>query len=279
MNLPDTGSFGDFVTRAQQAGRLVVQPRMGVSDATAMRSGLLLTKGAAATTVGTITLDSYTRVGDNLSASAALAAGIDLNGYPIVAHDVGTTRAVLDGVVGTDFPVQVRHGSPLPAAIIRSLAAAGLHATEGGPVSYCLPYSRAPLTESIPNWALSCELLAEVRETGVEPHLESFGGCMMGQLCPPGLLVALSVLECMFFRQHGLRSVSLSYAQQTDPDQDAEAILAMRRLAAQWLPDVDWHVVIYTYMGVYPRTPEGASRLLEEAARLAVRTASARLIV
>ncbi|MDX6258663.1 MAG: methylaspartate mutase epsilon subunit, partial [Kribbellaceae bacterium] len=42
---------------------------------------------------------------------------------------------------------------------------------------------------------------------------------------------------------------------------------------------VDWHVVIYTYMGVYPRTPEGASRLLEEAARLAVRTASARLIV
>jgi methylaspartate mutase epsilon subunit len=32
-------------------------------------------------------------------------------------------------------------------------------------------------------------------------------------------------------------------------------------------------------MGVYPRTPNGAARLLEEAARLAVRTASARLIV
>ncbi|NEA30242.1 methylaspartate mutase [Streptomyces sp. SID13031] len=252
---------------------------MGVSDATAMRNGLELTKSAAATTVGTITLDSYTRVGDNASASAALAAGIDLNGYPIVAHDLITTRAVLDGLVGPDFPVQIRHGSPLPAAIIKSLIGAGLHATEGGPVSYCLPYSRVPLTESIPNWALSCELLAEVRESGVEPHLESFGGCMMGQLCPPGLLVALSVLECMFFRQHGIRSVSLSYAQQTDPDQDAEAVFAMRRLAAQWLPDVDWHVVIYTYMGVYPRTPEGASRLLEEAARLAVRTASARLIV
>jgi methylaspartate mutase epsilon subunit len=279
VSLPSTGSFGDFVAGAQQTGRLVVQPRMGVSDAASMRFGLQLTKAAAATTVGTITLDSYTRVGDHDSASAALAAGIELNGYPIVAQDVSTTRAVLDGVVGTDFPVQVRHGSPLPKAIIRSLAGAGLHATEGGPVSYCLPYSRVPLTESIPNWAGSCELLAEVRETGVEPHLESFGGCMMGQLCPPGLLVALSVLECMFFRQHGLRSVSLSYAQQTDPDQDAEAILAMRRLAAQWLPDVDWHVVIYTYMGVYPRTPEGASRLLEEAARLAVRTASARLIV
>ncbi|GAA2822925.1 methylaspartate mutase [Kribbella solani] len=279
MSRPGTGALGEFVARAQQAGRLVVQPRMGVSDAAEMRAGLQLTKAAAATTVGTITLDSYTRVGDHDSASAALAAGIDLNGYPIVAHDVATTRGVLDGVAGPGFPVQVRHGSPLPAAIISSLTAAGLHATEGGPVSYCLPYSRVPLSESIPNWALSCELLTQIRETGVEPHLETFGGCTMGQLCPPGLLVALSVLECMFFRQHGLRSVSLSYAQQTDPDQDAEAILAMRRLAAQWLPDVEWHVVVYTYMGVYPRTPEGATRLLEAATRLAVRTASARLIV
>ncbi len=101
----------------------------------------------------------------------------------------------------------------------------------------------------------------------------------MGQLCPPGLLVALSVLECMFFRQHGIRSVSLSYAQQTNAEQDAEAVLALRRLAAEWLPDVDWHIVIYTYMGVYPRTADGAALLLEEAARLAVRTGAARLIV
>ena len=69
----------------------------------------------------------------------------------------------------------------------------------------------------------------------------------------------MSVLECMFFRQHGIRSVSLSYAQQTSPDQDTEAVLALRRLAAEWLPDTDWHIVIYAYMGVYPRTPAGAS--------------------
>jgi methylaspartate mutase epsilon subunit len=102
---------------------------------------------------------------------------------------------------------------------------------------------------------------------------------MMGQLCPPGLLLALSVLECLFFRQHGIRSVSLSYAQQTSPEQDTEAILALRRLAATWLHDVDWHIVVYTYMGVYPRTPQGATLLQEEAARLAVRTGAARLIV
>jgi methylaspartate mutase epsilon subunit len=272
-------SFGEFVRRAFQDGNLVVQPRMGMSDPSTMRAGLLATRRATATTVGTITLDSYTRVGDNDSASAAVASGAELNGYPIVAHDVATTRAVLDGVAGPGFPVQIRHGSPCPEAIIGALAKAGLHATEGGPVSYCLPYSRVPLDVSIRNWARSCELLAGLRDRGPEPHLESFGGCLMGQLCPPSLLIAVSVLECMFFRQHGISSVSLSYAQQTCPDQDAEAVLALRRLAAEWLPGADWHIVIYAYMGVYPRTPDGARRLLVEAARLAVRTGSARLIV
>jgi methylaspartate mutase epsilon subunit len=118
-----------------------------------------------------------------------------------------------------------------------------------------------------------------MRDGGTEPHLESFGGCLMGQLCPPSLLVAISVLEGMFFRQHGLASMSLSYAQQTHPGQDREAVLALRRLAGELLSDVDWHVVVYTYMGVYPRTPGGATTLLAAAARLAVRTGAARLIV
>lgn len=279
LELDSVTSFGSFVARAQRRGDLVVQPRMGVSDPRAMRAGLLATKRAIATTVGTITLDSYTRMGDHDEAAAALAAGGDLNGYPIVAYDVSITRSVLAGVFGPDFPVQIRHGSPCPEAIFEALIDAGLSATEGGPVSYCLPYSRVPLSASVYSWSRSCDILAKLVGTGVEPHLETFGGCMMGQLCPPSLLVALSVLECMFFCQHGLRSVSLSYAQQTNPDQDREAVLALRRLAAERMPGIDAHVVIYTYMGVYPRTPGGATRLLAESARLAMRTGAARLIV
>ncbi len=272
-------SFGAFVARAHAAGRLVVQPRMGMSSPATMRAGLLATRRARAATVGTITLDSYTRVGDDAKARAALDSSAELNGYPIVAHDRSTTRAVLAGIDGPGFPVQVRHGSPCPENIFKALMAAGLHATEGGPVSYCLPYSRTPLDVSIRNWTECCELLAELREIGTEPHLESFGGCMLGQMCPPSLLIAMSVLECMFFREHGIRSVSLSYAQQTNEEQDREAVLALRLLAAELLPDVDWHIVIYTYMGVYPRTALGATGLLEQSARLAVRTGASRLIV
>lgn len=253
---------------------------MGFSDPRRMRAGLERTKRAVATTVGTLTIDSYTRVGDQDAARAAVAEGTALNGYPIATHSTGLTRSLLDGVLDPAFPVQVRHGSSRPEAIIRALAAAGLDATEGGPVSYCLPYGRTPLAESVENWARCCELLASLVPAPRTPHLESFGGCMLGQLCPPGLLVALSLLEGLFFVRHGIRSVSLSYAQQTDPAQDAEAVRALRRLAAEFLPaDVDRHVVLYTYMGVFPRTARGATRILEASARLAVRAGAQRLIV
>jgi aspartyl/asparaginyl-tRNA synthetase/glutamate mutase epsilon subunit len=279
MERAPRGSFGAHVLAEQAAGRLVVQPRMGMDSPAEMRAGLAAVKAAAPGTVGTVTLDAFTRTGDEAAVREALASGGGLNGYPLTVHPVAVTRSMLEGIRSPEFPVQVRHGSPAPQAIFRALVAAGLDATEGGPVSYCLPYSRMPVRESVRNWTECCRILAAVREDGVEPHLETFGGCMLGQLCPPGLLIAISVLEALFFRAHGLRSISLSYAQQTSPGQDREAIGALNRLAAELLPDVEWHVVLYAYMGVYPRTEGGARDLLKAAAELAVEAGAARLIV
>ncbi|RBQ20842.1 methylaspartate mutase [Spongiactinospora rosea] len=271
--------FGGFVRQAARRGTLVVQPRMGFSAPERMRAGLLATRRAPATTVGTITVDSYTRIGHLDRAHAALRDGEPLNGYPIATHPTEVTREVLAGIAGPDFPVQVRHGSAVPRDIVLASIAAGLHATEGGPVSYCLPYGRTPLHQSVHNWATVCEKLAELRDVGIEPHLETFGGCMLGQLCPPSQLVALSVCEALFFAQHGLCDISVSYAQQTNHEQDREAVLALRRLCAELLPHVNWHVVIYAYMGMYPATDGGARRLLGRAAELAVETGAERLIV
>ncbi|MFC8365103.1 methylaspartate mutase [Streptomyces griseorubiginosus] len=272
--------FGQFVARAAAGGHLVVQPRMGFGDPARMRQGLERTRFAAATTVGTLTLDSYTRLGDHAAVRRALSQGLPLNGYPLVDLPVRRTRRLLDGLLGPDFPVQVRHGSARPTAIVRAMTRAGLDATEGGPVSYCLPYGRTPLRESVDHWARACELLTRLVPAPRLPHLETFGGCLLGQLCPPALLVAVSVLEALFFTQHGIRSVSLSYAQQTHPEQDEDALLALRRLASRFLPPgTDWHLVLYTYMGVFPRTGPGARRLLEDSARLAVRSGVERLVV
>jgi glutamate mutase epsilon subunit len=272
--------LGTFVRQCRERGELVVQPRMGMADPALMASGLRAVRDAPACAVGTITLDSYTRVGDYADAAAALGRRSPLNGYPIVSHDPGTTKRFVAEIERTT-PVQVRHGSARPKRIFRAMAEAGLSASEGGPVSYCLPYGRTPLAESVGHWRDAVDqLVQDGNSRGFRPHLESFGGCLLGQLCPPSLLLAVSVLECMFFVQNGVDSVSLSYAQQTNAVQDVEALAALRALAQHYLPDrVDWHIVLYTYMGVYPRTPPGAQRLLELSAELAVRGQAERLVV
>ncbi|EHK89310.1 methylaspartate mutase [Saccharomonospora azurea] len=271
--------LGEFVADSRAAGQLVVQPRMGFASPEKMRTGLLATKELPEPTVGTITLDSYTRLGDSAAAQRALRAGDELNGYPIVSHPLAVTRDMLTGIADQTFPVQVRHGSPSPERIFDRMVQLGLGASEGGPVSYCLPYGRSPLEVSVSSWVRGCALLCRLRDRGIEPHLETFGGCLLGQLCPPSLLVALSVLEAAFFAQNKVRCVSLSYAQQVHFQQDREAVAALRTLAARFLPEVTWHVVIYAYMGMYPVTPVGAMRLLKQAVHLAVVTGSERIIV
>jgi methylaspartate mutase epsilon subunit len=270
-----SSDFGRFVAEHRAAGELVVQPRMGFSEPDRMRRGLLAVRHADAPTAGTITLDSYTRVNDHAAAGRHLRSGTPLNGYPLVAAGATATRAMVDGVAGPGFPIQVRHGSADPRAIVDTMLAAGLHATEGGPVSYCLPYGRTALRQSVAAWAAAAEALAERGCC----HVETFGGCLLGQLCPPSLLVAVSLLEGLFFRARGVNSLSLSYAQQTSPSQDREAVAALRRLARRFLPGSDWHVVVYTYMGVFPSTPRGATGLLDESVRLAVESGAERLIV
>ncbi|MDD9377925.1 methylaspartate mutase [Streptomyces sp. ZAF1911] len=277
--LPAFPAFSSYVAEHHAQGRLVVQPRMGFGTIPRMRDGLRAVAGARADTVATLTLDSYTRVGDHASADLALRDGHDLNGYPLVLHGAADTRDMVAEAVGTRVPVQVRHGSAQPLKIFRTLLDAGLDATEGGPVSYCLPYSRVPLAKAVEAWAECCEVLAPGPGDGRPGHLESFAGCMLGQLCPPSLTVALSVLEGLFFRQHGLRSISLSYAQQVHAGQDLEAIRALRRLIGEFLPDLDTHIVVYTFMGLFPNTPEGAAAISRDSVELAMAAGAHRLIV
>lgn len=268
--------FSSFIRRSRDARLLVVQPRMGFGTVIDMRAGLSAVENLDFPVIGTLTLDSYTRVGDYRTPQVCLDKGERLNGYPIVTHSVTATRNMLEGLYGSNFPVQVRHGTALPQNIFRRLVQIGLDASEGGPVSYCLPYSKIPLSKAIEAWAESCHILSDSSEYA---HIESFGGCLLGQLCPPSILIAVAVLECMFFGQHGVHSVSISYTQGTSLIQDRGAIAALRELAGQYLSNLDWHVVLYTYMGVFPSSFEGATALIRDSAQLGKETGCERIIV
>lgn len=270
--------FNQVVLDHSQAGHLVVQPRMGFSDMAMMRAGLEAVKGSRAASVGTITLDSYTRVNDIATARVALDSGHGLNGYPIINHGTDETQKLLKGLLTDTFPIQVRHGSSLPVHIFESVIENGLSATEGGPISYCLPYSRTPLPQAVEAWR-ECTRISAIGNDAGQVHIESFGGCMLGQMCPPALLVAISILEGMFFEDLGLRTLSFSYAQNTSMVQDIGALRALRKLGYKWVKKAKWHIVVYTYMGVFPRTEGGALNLLKDSVDLCRIGGAERLIV
>lgn len=279
MTCVNPGFFHHFVEKKRAQGEFIVQPRMGFSNFHRMRAGLTAVRDCPAPTIGTITLDSYTRQGQFAKSARALEEGSDLNGYPIVSHGAEANRVLIKGLLSADFPIQVRHGTPLPEHVFDAVIQAGLDVTEGGPISYCLPYGRSSLHACLEAWGRATRTLATLRERGTVPHLESFGGCMLGQLCPPSLLAAIGILEGLFTLENGIESLSLSYAQGYNSAQDVGSILALRQLAAEYLPTATWHVVVYTFMGLFPMTYDGARRLIEESARVAARSGSERLIV
>jgi methylaspartate mutase epsilon subunit len=251
---------------------------MGFSDIERMRNGLKTVKKLRFPRIGTITLDSYTRTRNFLKAQQLIDTGGELNGYPIV-NNVHINHFLLRNIQSSNFPIQVRHGSTEPYEIFASLIKSGIDATEGGPISYCLPYSRRPLVKSFQAWHECLRKYSEIQEKNVVPHIESFGGGMMGQLCPPSLLVAITIIECMWFSYIGLSSISVSYSQGTNITQDIGALQALRLLCRQFFKKLDWHVVLYTFMGIFPKSTAGAKLLIEDSIRIARYTRTERVIV
>jgi methylaspartate mutase epsilon subunit len=243
-----------------------------------MREGLLEVKNTNFPKIGTITIDSFTRTLQFEDALKAIKKGKPLNGYPIVSYNCEENKKLIDGIKSKDFPIQVRHGCPKPEKIFEATIKAGIDAIEGGPISYSLPYGRISLKESIQSWANCSKMYAEAGNGNF--HIESFGGCMLGQLCPPSMLIVISILEALFFNSYGVNSVSVSFTQGTNSQQDIAALKALKKLCNKYLEKhVDWHIVFYTFMGKFPETIHGAKAILKESSIIATLGEAKRLIV
>lgn len=254
--------FNDYVLDKKCMIGTVVQPRMGFSDLSDMRAGLLATASCNANAVCTITLDSFTRTNNFKAASLAMENGSKLNGYPIVNHSSISTRELISEIEEKySVPIQIRHGSPLPSKIFKRMIEVGANATEGGPISYCLPYSRVPLKDAIKDWNIACSFLAEGDS---KSHIETFSGCMLGQLCDPAILIAFNIIEAIFLKNCGINSISFSYAQGTSSIQDRSSIRALKKLADIYLKNTSYHIVAYVFMGFFPKTIGGFCRITNE---------------
>lgn len=268
-------SFHLFIEGKKKNNELVVQPRMGVSHFEKMGEGLKAVSGLPFPVVATLTVDSFTRNLEFAELADALRNGHELNGFPLVTYGAASVSNLIQTYLKPGVFVQVRHGSPLPFELFKVMVDAGIYVSEGGPISYCLPYSRVAVEKSLENWTESVQLLAS--HPGA--HMESFGGCLLGQLCHPSLLVAVSLLEGLFFKECGIRDLSLSYAQGTHAAQDCAALRVLDDFAQEFFADCHYHRVLYTYMGLYPATAIGARAVLKESVKIAKLSGVERLVV
>lgn len=247
--------------RADDEGRVLVQPRVGVGGHDAMLSMLRSIQSESAPDVLTLTIDSYTRLALFDKAQEVLAVDpTQLNGYPLVAHGWQAAREI-DAALVT--PLQVRHGSPDARRLFAESLASGLTSFEGGPIGYNIPYCKSvPLRTSLAAWREVDDLVGLLAADGVIVEREMFGS-LTGVLVPPSVALSCVLLEAILACRSGCLSVSLSMSQGGHIVQDVAMLRAARQLCREYLPpQVRAHVVLHQFMGVFPLQREAADAII-----------------
>lgn|GEM_PF-247249 len=283
-------SLSEVQHRACARRQVLVHPRCGVARVEDQRI-LLRALYEAGADVLSLQIDSLTRNNAYAEVELALKEGATgrpgpggrLNGYPAVNQGVAALRAVSAEFSGV--PMQVRHSTRDPRLLAEITFAGGVGAYEGGALSYNLPYYRDyPPAESVRAWQYVDALAGRYhRQFGTVIDREFFG-VLTACLVPPGLAIAVTVLEALMAAEQGVPSVSLGYAEQGNHAQDVAAIAVLRAVGRRYLdrhgyPDVAVHTVFHQYMGAFPDDAAKARSLIVGSAGTARRSGATRIMV
>ena len=216
-----------------------------------------------------LTIDSNTRLNDYRSAARMLRLSEEndvdmLNGYPLVNHGYRTTRKM---VTHFNKPVSLRHGTPDARLLIEQAIASGIFDIEGGPITYLLPYSKNfPLDKAFLYWKYVERVCANYSELNEPINRESFGP-LTATLVPPAITIVIQLLEMLLSLEEGVKSFSVSFAQQGSMMQDIVTSHVLRKLAHHYAEsigcgDASIHLVYHQWMGAFPTNPHYAEQLI-----------------
>ena len=286
--LADRMSLSLAQRRAEETGRILVQPRAGVAGIAEQRE-LFHRLRLAGADVLSFQIDSLTR--NNLYSDVELALkdmatsqgrAADLNGFPAVNHGVAALREISREF--RSVPLQVRHSTRDPRLLAEISFAGGITGFEGGPICYNLPYYRDyPPVESVERWRYVDTLTGRYHvEHGTVIDREFFG-VLTASLVPPCIAIAVNVLEALLAAEHGVRSVSLGYAEQGNRVQDIAAVNVLRRLGRRYLAersssDVAVYTVFHQYMNAFPVDAGKSRQLLRGSAGTAMLSGATRML-
>ena len=223
-----------------------------------------------------LTIDSNTRLNDYATAKKMLRLSEEndmdmLNGYPLVTHGYRTTRRMI-----THFnkPVSLRHGTPDARLLIETAIASGIFEIEGGPITYLLPYSKNfPLDKAFLYWKYVERVCANYSAMNEPINRESFGP-LTATLVPPSITIVIQLLEMLLSLEEGVKSFSVSFAQQGSMNQDIVTGHVLRKLAAHYAEQIGCgdaviNLVYHQWMGAFPTNPDYADQLINLATVIA----------
>ncbi|GAA5315121.1 MAG: methylaspartate mutase subunit E [Candidatus Pelagadaptatus aseana] len=223
-----------------------------------------------------LTIDSNTRLNDYGTAQKMLRLSEEndvdmLNGYPLVNHGYRTTRKM---ITHFDRPVSLRHGTPDARLLIETAIASGIFEIEGGPITYLLPYSKNfPLDKAFLYWKYVERVCANYSALNEPINRESFGP-LTATLVPPSITIVIQLLEMLLALEEGVKSFSVSFAQQGSMSQDIVTGAVLKKLARYYAEqidcaDADIHLVYHQWMGAFPTNQNFAEQLINMATVIA----------
>ena len=223
-----------------------------------------------------LTIDSNTRLNDYATAKKMLRLSEEndmdmLNGYPLVTHGYRTT---LNMITHFNQPVSLRHGTPDARLLIETAIASGIFEIEGGPITYLLPYSKNfPLDKAFLYWKYVERVCADYSSMNEPINRESFGP-LTATLVPPAITIVIQLLEMLLSLEEGVKSFSVSFAQQGSMNQDIVTGNVLRKLAQHYAEEIGCgdaaiNLVYHQWMGAFPTSPDYADQLINLATVIA----------
>ncbi len=258
-DLPDHKNYAKEVRRAKTNGLTFCQPRGGVALINEHIKLLKALQDEGGAELLPTTTDTYTRNMKFQEAQRGIEESIKagrsmLNGLPVVNHGVREVRKLVEAV---DRPIMTLSGTPYPRLTAEITLAAGFTGFLGGGISYPTSYIKTmPIDEGIRRYQYLDRLASAYAEMGVSIHREQ-PGFLTGTLIPPGVAIAIAVLEMLLAAGQGVRHYSVGLAQNLDIVQDVAALWVLEEVCHHYLNkfeirDMFVSVATHQWMQAFP---------------------------
>lgn len=275
--MPGHKMMSGAMRKARAEGNTLIHPRGGVALIEDHIDLLLCMQNEGGADILPTTTDSYTRnerfkeAGRGMEESRKMGRSM-LNGLPVVNHGVMEVRRVVEAV---DRPVYLLSGTPFPRLTAETAIAAGVSGFLGSGIAYTASYSKElPIARGIKNYQYVDRLAAYYAEKGIEINREQ-PGFLTGTLVPPGVSIAVSVLDTLLAAGQGLKYYNVGIGQNLTILQDVAALRVLTEMCQEYLKklnycDVFQAAVSYQWMAGFPPDEAQAFSIISLGGAIAV---------